>query len=390
VIIKPHIYVNLINVMPSKKGKKNAKKQAQPKNVTSSMVRAPAPSLSGQLLMGSGAKANNARFAGKRAVSVRDTELIGDLNGHTGIANTRIMLNPGHPITFPTSSHRNQLYQKYRPRSFRLTYTPAVSVFATAGTQGTVIISYVSDISMSGPSTSAQVFAFHEKAFGQVSESISLEVANQWEGCTYFTADTYSTAGETQLYHCGMFFVTVIGSANTSKIGTLEISYDFDLLDFVNNSLFNDLIPYDYNRFQFSCPNIDNSAIDSTWTDLTGITQNSGHYYDIPIVAGTTLTFPVGTFNLNFYAQFGGLSVDNTLVGWGLAIYTGGAEYLANLNLGGSAGNVWGMGWSPISLIYTMTITTPQSFTFRWYKKTLTAGTTVDLRNIYIDVERIG
>jgi len=318
-------------------------------------------------------------------------ERVATVQGTTTVSSQFFLVQPAYATTLPTKYLIAQTYQRYKPRKVTLRYTPSVSGFSANGASGQIILCYLSDPCEEGPTTEAQAMSIHEKAFGFVTSTIELTLDNIWDE-ERLCCSTYSTPGDSRLYHAGAIYYVVVGTANNNTIGNLTMTYEFDLFDDISDTVTNKL-SRDLNHFHATHTGF-TAATQGTWTTIgswvTTYPSFNATLQNVDLVNGF-FTLGVGVWEIDANIYFSGVSVPNTIIRDGLRIFGAGPAALdTSFMAGDSTASVWGLSEDTRHASATVVVTAALTVVIQWYKTTITAGTTVTASEISVDFRRVG
>jgi hypothetical protein len=375
------------NVHKQKKGKKNGmSKQKNPSTLRFNTTP-------GQTLITPNSTLR--KYSGRSGPALRliGEERIGPVLGNTTVGSTFYIVQPAYSVFLPTKFRVAQSYQRYRPRKLTIRYTPSVSGFATAGTTGQIVLSYMRDPGEEGPTTESQAMSVKDKAFGFITSSIELTIENVWD-CDFLTNADYSTPGEPRLYHAGAFFATVIGTPNTSTIGNITVVYDIDFFDDISETVLAK-ISRDVNYYKVAHTGFTAgtngvwTTIGTTWTETYPSVANT--LVSANLTSGNFTVGP-GVWVIEANMLMDTPSVSDTIIGAGIRIVNGSSGITLEQDMiqgAGSAGS-WGLSVYNMHCSATVTVTANTVFLMQWFKTTIAAGTTVLVSGIDFSFRRIG
>jgi len=214
-------------VLPGKgKGKgKNAKKG------TATVAVPVAVSTKGR---SQGPRVSGSRGGGFR---VRNTELLQSVQmGTTSSVPTALYffgINPGLQLSFPWLSLIAQNFQSYQFHSLRFDYRPSCPTTSA----GLVAMAFDPDPSNPEPTSLQNLFSFRERVNGAPYSRLTLQVPQRALGALgkrklIRTAPGVAVSNSAlPQFDCGNLYMLAFQGSSTSFIGTLEVSYDVELLE---------------------------------------------------------------------------------------------------------------------------------------------------------------
>lgn len=233
-------------------------------------------------------------------------------------------IQPG--MLFPWGSEVAKQYEEYKVVSMQFEYVPIVSAFATAGTQGRVLLCANYDALEGAPPDMRAAQAMQPHVPGMASTPITLSLdPRRLTPVTKFIRFN-PVSGDLKTYDAGTFFVAVDGFVAPTlpeKIGEIHVSYSVELFNprigrpvlpicqvvrkfYMSQPWYlpSPAGPYTPNFLAQSCPT-------GTFTQISGFafTRNAGTqaldtYEDVgclPLELGTnSIGLPVGAYRITF------------------------------------------------------------------------------------------
>lgn len=167
--------------------------------------------------------------SGDARIKVHHRELVADVAGSVAFATTAYAINPGLAATFPWEYMQARLYESYCFDNLTVEYIPMKG----SDKDGRVSLAIDFDAADAAPGSMAQVGNYHLQASDRIWNPLAISVdKNDLEK---FGVQRYVRAGavagtDIKTYDVGNLYVSTIGCADTSSIGTIYLEFDLWLM----------------------------------------------------------------------------------------------------------------------------------------------------------------
>jgi len=162
-------------------------------------------------------------FNNKGVTSIKHREYIGTIANSTSFTTTAYGLNPGLPNVFPWLSNIAANFDKYKFKSLRFDYVPAVST----STNGRITLAFNYNAGDSAPTSKQQVFSIAPNAEQAVWAELSLPVPVIPE--TLYTREYLVPGSDIKTFDMGQLLVSTDLGSNSNTIGELYVEYEVHL-----------------------------------------------------------------------------------------------------------------------------------------------------------------
>lgn len=155
---------------------------------------------------------------------IRHREYVGTVSNSTSFTCTSYAVNPGLSNVFPWLSNIAANYDKYRFRSLRFDYVPAVST----STSGRITLAFNYNAGDNSPTSKQQVFSIAPNAEQAVWAELSLPVPVIPE--TLYTREYLVPGSDIKTFDMGQLLVATDLGSSSATIGEMYVEYEVVLM----------------------------------------------------------------------------------------------------------------------------------------------------------------
>lgn len=165
------------------------------------------------------------KSSGDARIRVHHRELVSDIAGSVNFATTAYALNPGLSAVFPWLYRQARLYESYRFDNLTVEYIPMKG----SDKDGRVSLAVDFDAADAAPASMAQVGNYHLQASDRIWNPLAV-VMDRADldkfGVQRFVRSAAVAGTDIKTYDVGNLYVSTIGCADTSNIGSLYLEFD--------------------------------------------------------------------------------------------------------------------------------------------------------------------
>jgi len=158
-------------------------------------------------------------------IRVHHRELLVDVAGSVAFATTSYSLNPGLAATFPWLYRQANLYESYRFDNLTVEYIPMKG----SDKDGRVSLAIDFDAADAAPASMAVVGQYHLQASDRIWNPLAVRVDRadlEKFGTQRYVRNAAVASTDIKTYDVGNLYVSTVGCADTSDIGTIYLEFD--------------------------------------------------------------------------------------------------------------------------------------------------------------------